>query len=408
MKAARKKRESFGRVDKRRNGRRRARYIGPDKVLYAAPETFATLAEARAWLVRRQVEIADGTWVPPEELATRREKQKRENDRRNVTLAEYAEQWIATRTNSRGEPIRIRTADEYRRMLRAAGTRSPSDKGGPLAPLVVEVIGTITPAQVRRWRTNEMERGTKTQTSRAYDLLKSIMKTAVEDRVIDSNPCNVRGGSVTKTGKKVEPPTDQEMNTILRAMDVRYRALLVMAAVGGLRWGEVTELRAKDVAIERAADGSVDCVRLNVQRQVIKPQRRERVVAEVKSAAGVRSVAIFGREAEIVAEQVGSKSGNALLTTNAKGDSWLPQASFWRHWHKAVVAAGRPDLPLHGLRHFAGTRYAQAGATVKETMDRLGHSSPKAAMGYQHSGNRDDELARRLAPIAVTQSNEPG
>jgi integrase len=54
-------------------------------------------------------------------------------------------------------------------------------------------------------------------------------------------------------------------------------------------------------------------------------------------------------------------------------------------------------MPLHALRHYAGTRYAQAGATVRETMARLGHSSERAAMRYQHAGNRDDELAMRVA-----------
>lgn len=35
-------------------------------------------------------------------------------------------------------------------------------------------------------------------------------------------------------------------------------------------------------------------------------------------------------------------------------------------------------------RHLAGTLTAQAGATVRETMDRLGHSTSEASMRYQH------------------------
>lgn len=120
-------------------------------------------------------------------------------------------------------------------------------------------------------------------------------------------------------------------------------------------------------------------------------------MGSVKSLAGVRTVAVFGEDARVIAEQVYGKIGDALVTTNHDGTGWLPQSAFWRHWHKAVVAAKRPDLPFHGLRHYAGTRYAQTGATPKETMARLGHSSTKAAMRYQHSGNRDDELARRMA-----------
>jgi len=54
-------------------------------------------------------------------------------------------------------------------------------------------------------------------------------------------------------------------------------------------------------------------------------------------------------------------------------------------------------MPLHALRHYAGTKYARAGATVKETMARLGHSTSEAAMRYQHAGNRDDDLAMLIA-----------
>lgn len=59
-------------------------------------------------------------------------------------------------------------------------------------------------------------------------------------------------------------------------------------------------------------------------------------------------------------------------------------------------------MPFHALRHYAGTRYAQAGATPKETMARLGHSSMGAAIRYQHSGNRDDELAARMSRRSTT------
>lgn len=76
---------------------------------------------------------------------------------------------------------------------------------------------------------------------------------------------------------------------------------------------------------------------------------------------------------------------------------WLPPGAQRRHWDKARTAAGRPDLHFQALRHYAGTRYAQSGATLRETMDCLGQSTTAAAMRYQHAGNRDEELAMRAA-----------
>lgn len=396
----RKQRERFGRIEKRASGRHRAAYVGPDGDLHRAPATFATVTEARTWLAQRQAEIAAGTWQPPAMVAELAVKEAAEAARRELTLGEYAAKWIETRTNARGEPLRPRTVENYEGYLRPAGVATKKDttgKGGPLADMVVRKLGEITPEMVREWRAAQIETGRISQTSRAYDLMKSVLKTAVDDGIIEKNPCQIRGGSTASTGKKVEPPTDAELAVILSSIDKRYKALAVIACGAGLRWGEATELRAKDLSIERNAAGEVDCVRISVSRQVVFTKKNGRLVGEPKASASVRNVVVYGEDARIIAQQAYGKIGNALLTTNHDGTSWLPQSSFWRHWHKAVVAAERSDLPLHGLRHFAGTRYAQTGATLKETMDRLGHSSVKAAMRYQASGNRDDELARRMA-----------
>lgn len=377
MATKRKRRESFGMVDRLPSGRVRARYTGPDGERYNAPSTFDTLTDARAWLAARQTDIAAGKWQAPAVAAAVAAE-------RNRTLTEYADTWLASRTNSRGDQLRPRTLDEYRRLLR-----------GPLADLGPLIVGSITPAKVREWRSAQLATGRKTQTSRAYGLLSSILATAVADGIADANPCTVKGGQATRTGRKVLPPTDGELAAILGAITPRYRALVIVAAIGGLRYGEATALRARDVTVERDEAGAVAAVRLNVERGVVRTADGI-VPGETKSAAGVRRVGIFGPDALIVAEHMRGLIGNALLFPASDGEGFLPQSSFWKHWHPARDAAGRPDMPFHALRHYAGTRYAQAGATPRETMARLGHSSLGAAMRYQHAGNRDDELAARM------------
>jgi len=65
-----------------------------------------------------------------------------------------------------------------------------------------------------------------------------------------------------------------------------------------------------------------------------------------------------------------------------------------RHWNAARKAAGRPDLRWHDLRHTGATRAAQAGATTADLMARLGHSTIGAAMLYQHAAqDRDAQIA---------------
>jgi integrase len=55
---------------------------------------------------------------------------------------------------------------------------------------------------------------------------------------------------------------------------------------------------------------------------------------------------------------------------------------------------------LHDLRHYGATVAAQAGATTKELMSRIGHSSPRAALIYQHAADeRDREIAERIGTV---------
>ena len=73
------------------------------------------------------------------------------------------------------------------------------------------------------------------------------------------------------------------------------------------------------------------------------------------------------------------------LSSSAPKGRRLRRSNFREHWHKAREAVELPDLHFHDLRHTGGTLSAATGATLKELMARLGHSSVRAAMIYQHA-----------------------
>lgn len=382
VQSKRKRRETFGQIEKLPSGRIRARYLGPDGQRHNAPATFSTLTDARAYLARVQDQIARGTWLSPVEAAAA-------DAERQQTLQTYAEKWMRERTNSRGEQLRPATIHEYRRLL-----------AGPLEPLAARPLATITPAAVRTWRTDLLATGRKTQTSRAYGLLNAIMGTAATDRLISENPCTIKGGQSTNTGRKVLPPTDAELDTIVDSITPRFRALVLLAAWGGLRYGEATELRRRDLTISRDDAGAVTLIRVRVDRAVTRTTATGFHVGPPKSEAGIRTIALPPHiHAEIVAhlDEHTGRFPESLLFPAADGSSHLAQSTFTKHWYPARRAAGREDMPFHALRHYAGTRYAQTGASLRETMTRLGHSSTSAAMRYQHATGRDDELAARMA-----------
>jgi hypothetical protein len=69
-------------------------------------------------------------------------------------------------------------------------------------------------------------------------------------------------------------------------------------------------------------------------------------------------------------------------------------------WRTACIACGVPDSHFHDTRHTGGTLAAIKGATIKELMARLGHSSPRAAMIYQHATlERDKVIAAGLGQL---------
>jgi integrase len=79
-----------------------------------------------------------------------------------------------------------------------------------------------------------------------------------------------------------------------------------------------------------------------------------------------------------------------------------------RVWNPATRAVGLSGLRFHDLRHTAGTLAARTGAATKELMARLGHSSPAAAMVYQHAAeDRDRLIAERLAEMTAEAGLAP-
>jgi integrase len=125
-------------------------------------------------------------------------------------------------------------------------------------------------------------------------------------------------------------------------------------------------------------------------------------VGDPKSEAGKRDVVIPAHILPDVQAYVSTISPGALVFPANRNDGHMASSALDWHWRQARETAGVPNLRFHDLRHFAGTMAAVAGATVAETMSRLGHSTPAAAQVYQHAAaGRDRVIAERLAAMAA-------
>lgn len=221
------------------------------------------------------------------------------------------------------------------------------------------------------------------------------MGTALTDEKIAANPCHIRGAGQSKRVAKIKPATLAELETIAAEMPLRYRPMLLLSAWCALRFGEVTELRRKDVDLKNGI--------LHVRRGVTRANG-ETVIGAPKSDAGTRDVAIPPHMVPMLKEHRDSmpmRGQDALLFPAADGVSHMAPSSLYRVYYPARKAAGRADLRWHDLRHTGAVLAAQTGATLAELMGRLGHSTPQAALRYQHAAQgRDAQIAAALSKIA--------
>lgn len=240
------------------------------------------------------------------------------------------------------------------------------------------------------------------------------MGTAASDGKINANPCIIRGAGNAKRVHKIRPASLDEIAIIAAEMPKNQRMMVLLASWCALRFGELTELRRKDITIVEPTEDELAAAAANsedppepygvirVERAVVRVENGFQVTTP-KSEAGQRDVEIPPHLLPAMKDHLTRFVGpekDALLFPAAHGGHLAP-ASLYRQFYRARSAAKRDDLRWHDLRHSGAVLAAATGATLAELMARLGHSTPGAAMRYQHAARgRDREIARLLSKIA--------
>lgn len=367
--AGRANHRGFGWIRRLPSKRLQASYAGPDLQRHTAPHTFEARLDAEAWLAGEHRLIAAGAWTPPK---TRKAAAAVE------TLGAYSDAWLADRG------LKPRTRAHYRNLL----DRHLLPTLGPLP------VRSITPAAVRSWYALTAP-DTPTTRAHAYSLLRAILATAVTDELIPANPCHIRGAGSAKRKVEIEPATLDELEALTLAMPAKYRLMILLAAWCALRFGELTELRRKDIDLKRGV--------IKVRRAVAWVDSKP-VIGPPKSDAGMRDVAIPPHLLPLIRQHLADHAGISLVFPSPTGQHLTTSTLYASYW-PARRKAGRPDLRFHDLRHTGAVLAASTGATLAELMGRLGHSTPAAAMRYQHAAKgRDFEIAAALSQLAARRN----
>lgn len=372
-------RRGFGYIRRLPSKRYQASYTGADLQRHVAPLTFTLKSDAEAWLADERRLLESGDWQPP---AHRRALALR--DANTETLEEYGRRWLAER-RVKGEPLRPSTVLDYERALRLYITPHLGDLPVP----------RITKADVRNWH-NNLLRGVKDRPkAKAYAVLRTIMNAAVDEELIDTSPVSIRGAGVARRKHGIEPASLEELAVIVEAMPERFRLMVLLATWCALRYGELAELRRKDVDL---AHGVIKV------RRAVSFVPGATIVGPPKTEAGIRDVAVPPHLHDALRHHLDefTKPGRDSLLFRSDMGRHLHESVLYRYWNTARKAAGRAELRFHDLRHTGATLAAQVGATTAELQARLGHTTADAAIIYQHAAKgRDEQLATALSRLAI-------
>ncbi len=361
------RRRVFGSIRRLPSGRWQARYRHPDTgVTMSAGQTFPTKAEAARFLATVETDQSRNVW--------------RDQALAELTFGAVAELWFASKIH-----LRETTRRTYRGLL----------DHHLLPRFEARPVGSITSLDVQAWigdrRANS--RLCSNSVAKAYRVLKAVMESAVDAELIARNPCRVKGA-----GKERLPDlrfaTPEDVSALVDTVEDRWKALLLLAAYGGLRWGELAALRRRHVDLLHK--------RVRVEEQATEINGTLNW-GPPKTDAGIRTVSLPSFLVEALEAHLsvfGAPGVDGLVFMTAEGTPLRRHNFRKRVWLPACAATGMEGLRFHDLRHTNATLAAASGAPLRALMARLGHASSDAALRYQHRmAGQDEAIAEFLDTV---------
>jgi integrase len=340
--------------------RYRVRYRMPDK-RQTDKRGFRTKREAEAWANQLEVDKRRGAYVAP--AAGR------------VQLGEYAREWLGSK-----HKLKPSTRARYQVVLDTV-----------IAAHAAVALGDISRQLVREWVADLSVDLAPASVHKTIGVLRQVLAMAVRENRLVMNPVD---------GVELPPVTAAEQRFLtleqLRALadaSGAHRPLVYVLGTCGLRFGEVAELRWRDVDVEAR--------RLRIARSVTLVDGVFEI-GSPKSGKG-RTVSLPAYVADLLVPG----EPDALVFPDSEGGHMRGTNVRRRWWSQAVAAAGLfPrtivdaggerstvfDFKLHELRHTAASLAIQAGANIKALQNMLGHESAGLTLDrYGHLYGSDVE-----------------
>lgn len=347
----------MGWIKKTSAGTWKAGWRDPDGMVRS--RTFGRKLHAERFLATTEADLLRGSYIDP---ALGR-----------VLFRDWAEEWWPTTLHLRPSSRARSEGILHGRLLpRFGGRRMESLRSTDVRAFVAELSAEgLSPGSVRK----------------VYNVLRAMLRAAVEADVIGRSPC--LGVNLPPLKRRESRFLEAvELELLARELNERYAALILTAGYTGLRWGELAGLKRTRLNLLRRRIDVVETV-VEISGQLVTGPPK----------TGERSVTLTARLAEILEEHLAQHRDKEGYVFGALEGGPLRRSNFMRrHFHKAVERAGLTRMRFHDLRHTAAALAIAAGAHPLEIKTRLGHSSIQTTLNvYGHLfKSLDERLAESL------------
>jgi integrase len=230
-------------------------------------------------------------------------------------------------------------------------------------------VADVDQLGVEAWITAMTSRGSgATVVIRAVGVLSGILSDAVRGKRLVTNPC--RDGIENLPRKSAKHHVYLSAEDVARLADEagEHRALVLLLAYTGIRWGEAIGLRVTDIEFLRR--------RLSIHENAVQIGTRH-AVGPTKGRAA-RSVPVPEFVLDELSVQCKGKAPGELVFGDGGYQQRPKSTTGW--FQAAVKRAGIQRVTPHDLRHTCASLAVSAGVNVLALQRMLGHKSAKVTL----------------------------
>jgi integrase len=348
------------------------------------PDGIRYRADRDSYQTRVRVQDGSGVWVERSSLfrtladAKRAKSQLLVTDRKpktGITLNQWHEKyWPAVESSVRPATARGYEIAWRKRVQPSLGTTRLRD-----------ITSTKIETAMVDWS------GTASTRIDALTILSRLLNAARREGLIDHNAArDVRRPRIEKGSPASRALSRTEVTDLLAAIpDGHYRRFMAGLVFTGMRSGELTALRVRDVDFDRGI--------IHV-RKSFSPGKRGELIEQTPKSHKERDVPLIGLLRPYAEEAANGKTLDRYLFDGPDGGRLtnrnVRRALNWASFRKTL---GREDLRIHDMRYTLATLLFDAGVSAPDVQAILGHSSLQVTELYSRA--REDAAQRGRAKL---------